>query len=96
MQNKCIRYLIEYKGIQRYKPGFLFIDLDNNNFKTNKSIELALYNTLKNIKQKLNGNPTILFTGGGYHIYQPVDISTALENITEFEEFDKPSEQFEI
>ena len=87
-------YLIDYKGIPRYKPNFLFIDLDRNNFKTNRSFELALYNTLKNIKEKLEGAPTVLFTGGGYHIYFPVDIPTALENITEFKEFNKPSEQF--
>jgi hypothetical protein len=72
----------------------LYIDLDRNNFKNDKSFELALYNTLKNIKEKLNGYPTVLFTGGGYHIYQPVDIPTVLENITEFKEFARPSEQF--
>ena len=87
-------YLIEYKGVQRYKPDFLFIDLDKNNFKTDKRFELALYNTLKNIKNKLNGYPTVLFTGGGYHIYQPVYIPLALEYITEFSKFDRPSEQF--
>ena len=74
-------YLTDYKGIPRYKPNFLFIDLDKNNFKTNRSFELALYNTLKNIKEKLEGTPTVLETGGGYHIYKPVDIPTALENI---------------
>ena len=67
---------------------------DKNNFKTDKSFELALYNTSKNIKNKLNGYPTVLFTGGGYHIYQPVYIPTALEYITEFSKFDRPSEQF--
>lgn len=87
-------YLTDYKGIPRYKPNFLFIDLDKNNFKTNRSFELALYNTLKNIKEKLEGSPTVLETGGGYHIYKSVDIPTALENITEFNQFDKPSEQF--
>ena len=86
--------LTEYKDIPRYKPSFLFIDLDKNNFKSNGKFELALYNTLKNIKKNLNGDPTVLFTGGGYHIYQPVDIPTALENITEFNKFDRPSEQF--
>ena len=87
--------LTEYKGIQRYKPDFLFIDLDKNNFKTIRSFELALYNTLKNIKNKLNGFPTVLFTGGGYHIYQPVYCPTALENVTEFQKFDKkPSQEF--
>ena len=42
----------------------------------------------------MNGYPTVLFTGGGYHIYQPVYIPTALEYITEFSKFDRPSEQF--
>jgi hypothetical protein len=86
--------LTEYKDVPRYEPGFLFIDLDRKGFKTQKSFELSLYNTLKNIKEKLNGYPTVLFTGGGYHIYQPVDIPTALENITEFQDFERPSEQF--
>jgi len=87
-------YLTEYKDVPRYKPNFLFIDLDKNNFKSEGKFEYALYNTLKKIKDKLNAKPTILFTGGGYHIYLPVDIPTALENITEFEDFDRPSEQF--
>ena len=89
-------YLTEYKDIPRYKPEFLFIDIDRNNpvFKTDRDFESALSRTLKNIKDKLNGEPTVLTTGGGVHIYQPVYIKTALENITEFKGFDKPSEQF--
>jgi hypothetical protein len=76
-------------------PEFLFIDLDRNDFKTDRSLKLALSITLKNIKEKLvEGYPTVLFTGGGYHIYQPVYIQTALENIIEFNGFDRPSEQF--
>jgi hypothetical protein len=35
-----------------------------------------------------------LFTGGGYHIYQSVNCPTALENITEFQKFEKPSQEF--
>ncbi len=75
---------------------FLFFDIDRDDprFKSDKSFELVLYNTLKNIKNKLKGYPTVLFTGGGYHIYQPVFIPTALENITEFSKFERPSEQF--
>jgi hypothetical protein len=88
-------YLTKYKDVPRYKPDFIFIDLDRKSFKTKKDFELALYNTLKNVKQKLqNAYPTVLFTGGGYHIYQPVYCPTALENITEFQDFDSPSEQF--
>ena len=57
-------------------------------------MKFALSNTLKNIKEKLgdndnNAQPTVLFTGGGYHIYQPVYCPIALENVTEFREFDK-------
>ena len=74
-------------------PDLIFIDIDRNDFKDYKSFEKALQNTLKNIKEKLNEYPTILFTGGGYHIYQPVYCPTALEN-TEFKEFERPSEQF--
>ena len=90
--------LTDYKDVPRYKPDLLFIDLDRNDprFKNriDRSFQNALYNTLKNIKEKLNGNPTILETGGGYHIYQPVYCPTALENIIEFNNFDRPSEQF--
>jgi Primase X len=87
-------FLTEYKDVPRYKPNFLFIDIDRNNpkFKTDIDFESALSKTLENIKQNLNGEPTVLFTGGGYHIYQPVYIKTALENIPEFQEFDRPSE----
>jgi hypothetical protein len=90
-------YLIEYKGVPRYKPDFLFIDLDRINFKTDRSFKIALSTTLRNIKEKLGNNdayPTVLFTGGGYHIYQPVYCLTALENITEFQKFENPSQEF--
>ena len=79
-------------------PEFLFIDLDRNNFKTEKGFELSLSTTLKNIKEKLANNdvvqPTVLLTGGGYHIYQPVNCPTALENITEFQKFENSSQEF--
>ena len=79
-------------------PELLFIDLDRNNFKTEKGFEVALSTTLKNIKEKLGiddgTQPTVLFTGGGYHIYQPVYFPTPLENLTEFQKFEKPSQEF--
>lgn len=83
----------EYKGIQRYSPDFIFIDLDKKNFKTEKGFELALSRTLKNITQKLDGCPTVLFTGSGYHIYQPLH-AFILEEIDIFNEFENPSKQF--
>ena len=88
--------MTDYKGIQRYKPNFIFIDLDKNNFKSERSFKLALSTTLQNIKNKFDSNayPTILETGGGNHIYQPVYIPTTLENVTEFRQFEKPSQEF--
>ena len=68
---------------------------DNNgkhSFKDDRQLELELSKKLKHMKEKLDGYPTILFTIGGYHIYQHIDIPTALKK--KFQEFDRPSEQF--
>jgi hypothetical protein len=84
----------EYKGIQRYPPDLIFIDLDRNNFDTDIGLDTSLKITLKNIKKELDGFPTVLKTGGGYHIILPVNCPIPLENIPELQGFDKPSEQF--
>ena len=78
----------EYNGIQRYPPDFIFIDIDRADFKTEKGLNLALSRTLGNIKEKFvdsssNVDPTVLKTGGGYHIYQPLE-SFVLEEIKFF------------
>ena len=85
--------LTEYKDFPTFKPDFLSIDIDRKDFKDDKQFENALSKTSKNIKEKLGGEPTVSNTGGGYHVYQPVYIETALENISDFNGFDKPSEQ---
>ena len=54
-------------------PNIIFIDLDlqSNLKELNKNLD----KTLKIIKQKLNGfEPTVLWTGNGYHIYIVLDI----------------------
>ncbi len=85
----------DYKGIQRYLPDFIFIDIDRKDFKDDKSFENALSNTVNNIKKKLNdGYPTIYWSGNGYHILQPIECPIVLENIQEFQGFDKPSQEF--
>ena len=77
----------EYKGIQRYPPDFIFIDLDRSSFKDNKQLERALFKTLKNIRETLNGgHPTVNNSGNGYHIIQPIDCPI-LEQIPEFEKY---------
>ena len=52
-----------------------------------------LYQTSNTSKNKLNGFPTVLFTGGGYHIYQPIE-AVVLEDISDFNKFDNPSHKF--
>ena len=83
----------KFKEIQRYPPNFIFIDLDLANFGSELSLNRVLNKTLKTIKEKLNGFPTVLFSGGGYHIYQPLD-SIILEKVSEFNEFNDPSQKF--
>jgi hypothetical protein len=62
-----------FNSIEQWTPDLIFIDIDRSDFKSDRSCKLALSNTLKNIKEKLDGYPTVLFTGGGYHIYQPIE-----------------------
>jgi hypothetical protein len=84
---------IEYKGIQRYPPNFIFADLDLLLTRTEQSLDKALSDTLRVIRFKLNGSPTVLWTGNGYHIYQPID-AVILEQFSQFEEFENPSLKF--
>jgi hypothetical protein len=62
----------EYKGINRQAPNSIFIDLDRSTFKTDKAHNIALSKTLENIRQKLGGNPIVLWSGNGYYVYLPV------------------------
>lgn len=73
----------EYKGIQRYPPDFIFIDLDKSNFQTEKELQRTLRNILTNIKENLEACPTVIKTGNGYHIYQPIK-GIVLEEYSEF------------
>ena len=83
----------EYKGIQRYPPNFIFADLDLSLIRTVAALENILSETLRFIRFKLNGSPTVLWTGNGYHIYQPID-ALILEQFSQFEEFENPSQKF--
>ena len=84
----------EYKGIQRYPPDLIFIDIDRKDFKTHVSFENALSITKRNIKKMLNGVPSVNLSGNGYHIIQPVKCPTVLERIAEFQGFNEPSQDF--
>jgi hypothetical protein len=84
----------EWKGINRQAPSFIFIDLDKSTFKDERAHSLALKRTLKNLKEKLGGaEPTVLWSGNGYHVYQPID-AFVLEQYDIFSEFESPSKAF--
>lgn len=61
-------------------PSFIFIDLDLSLCSVCKypirKLDYILDQTLKKIKEEINGHPSVLWTGGGYHIYQPIKIVT--------------------
>ncbi len=78
-------------------PSFIFIDLDLSLCSTCKypirKLDYILKQTLNKINEEINGQPTVLWTGGGYHIYQPIKIVTKdqekqhLKTFREFKEF---------
>ena len=88
----------EYEGINRQAPDFVFIDLDKSSFNMERSHKSALAATLRNIREKLDGGyPTVLWTGNGYHIYQPIEATFPLEQEEIFSsKFDQPSINFKI
>lgn len=85
------------KDSWKLRPSFIFIDLDLSLCSTCKypmrTLDYILNQTLKKIADEINGHPTVLWTGGGYHIYQPIKIITidnkkqSLENFNEFNEY---------
>jgi Primase X len=83
----------EYKGIKRYPPNFIFADLDLLSFRDPPTLERTLAAALRTIRLKINGSPTVLWSGNGYHIYQPID-AIILEEFEQFEEFEHPSTKF--
>src|SRR5581483_2507234 len=57
-----------------------------------KAFEESMQQTLDNFKDKLHGaNPTVLWSGGGYHFLQPLDADIILEEESVFMEFTEPS-----
>ncbi len=73
------------------------IDIDKSKFTTEQAYELAISKTLKIIKVELNGNPTVIWSGNGCHIIQPID-AIVLEELDLFSPAvtgtDQPSVKF--
>ena len=86
---------IEYGGINRQSPNFLFLDLDKSTFKTERAFNLTLKKTLRNLNDTLNAkSPTILWSGNGYHIYQPVSAFPLEQEELFSSKSNEPSKEF--
>jgi Primase X len=83
----------EFKGINRQPPNFIFIDIDRCLFGTEKEFWSAAEQTCKNIEQTLGGKPTVLWSGNGVHICQPVKAIVS-EQESKFAQFDQPPQTF--
>ncbi len=74
-----------YNGLNTTKNVMIMIDIDSSNFLKYKNTEKQLKKTVQKsvlkIKQGIKGNPLVLWTGGGYHIYQPVCFDEMLTSI---------------
>ena len=92
-KNDCL----SYSNIQ--SPNIIFIDFDLDKSlpyqKAITKLEKTKNRSIQTIKERLIGSqPTILWTGNGYHIYIVID-SRPLELIKELSELsNKPSEEF--
>jgi hypothetical protein len=76
-------------------PNIIFVDLDTNYGSNLKELNRNLEKILKIINQRLNGfEPTILWSGNGYHIYIVLDIRPLELNKELRELSNEPSEQF--
>ena len=62
-----------YNGVNRTAPSFLMIDIDLKDFVSKDKLDRALKRILKKIEAIMHGHPTVLMTGNGYHIYQPME-----------------------
>jgi Primase X len=63
-----------YKGINRVAPSFVMIDLDLRDFDNSRGkLDRGLNKILRKISMATRGDPAVLWTGNGYHIYQPMN-----------------------
>ena len=78
-------------------PNLIMIDIDKSRFATERAYKSALSKTLKNIEAELNGKPTVIWSGNGCHLIQPID-AVILEELDLFSPavtgIDQPSVKF--
>jgi hypothetical protein len=87
----------KFTGLENITPSniIVMIDLDRSTFTTERGFTIALSRTLGNIKEKLGTDPTVLWSGRGYHIILPLNSNNViLENIQDFQGMDNISLKF--
>lgn len=71
-------------NVNKLSPSFLFIELDlslcNVCKYPKRKLDYILKQTLIKIEKETHGNPTVLWTGDGYHIYLPIRFSSSKDN----------------
>ncbi|HYO06017.1 MAG TPA: hypothetical protein VER14_03440 [Phototrophicaceae bacterium] len=71
-------------NVNKLSPSFLFIELDlslcNVCKYPKRKLDYILKQTLSKIEKETHGNPTVLWTGEGYHIYLPIILSSSKDN----------------
>jgi hypothetical protein len=82
-------------GVNQTNPDLIFIELDASSFSSMPSFKTGLTKTLKNIEKKIGGHPSVIWSGRGYHIIQPIWCPEPLENIEKLRVLDpNPSNKF--
>jgi hypothetical protein len=82
------------------KASLLFIDLDLEiyDYEHLSALKKAVWDTLENIKENFidGAVPTVMWTGGGVHVYLPLDSDyiPVFEELPEFAPFKDPSVKF--
>jgi hypothetical protein len=72
-------------GIGQTNPDLIFIDLDLKDFNGNqRALKSALTKILKSIEKKIAGAPTVIWSGRGYHVIQPIRCPDNLDDRKEF------------
>jgi hypothetical protein len=82
----------ELSPTYRPLPRHVVIDIDRTSFQTDEELETAIKETLANIHESITGlsgrEPTVIWSGNGYHVHIPLDGWTCpLEELPEFFNF---------
>lgn len=64
-------------------PSLVFVDVDAKDFCSERAFKTALTKILNRIRNKIGGHPTLLWSGRGFHIIQPINCPISLDNMEE-------------